>query len=173
MRKAFSLIEVVVAIGIVAFALVSIISLMSLGLQSSKDSTDDTNVALMTQTVISDLRTLGYSNVTSITGASSSSPPNTTLAFFFDASGAPSHDGAGNVIWSGTASTTGTNNVGSAVPVPVYMCTVTNKTPSPSAQPVPFPPNFIWLRLDFSWPFVAPAANQQHKYVYTSLAQYN
>src|SRR5271155_1091560 len=53
----FSLVEVVLAIGIIAFALVSIISLMSLGLQSSKSSTDDTNIALMTQSVISLLRT--------------------------------------------------------------------------------------------------------------------
>jgi len=176
---AFSLVEVVVAIGIVTFALVSIISLISLGLQSSKDSTDDTNIALMTQTVITLLRTNGYVNVTGTAGVLSGT--SSYLTCYFDSSGNPLHSSTGLLITGTSINGAMTSNTSSAISTPVYLCTVTNRSPAAASQPgyvyLPQPTASAilcaWLRLDFSWPYAAPAANQQHKYVYASLAQYN
>ena len=175
---AFSLIEVTVAIGIVAFAVVSIVGLVSLSQQASRNASDETNLALMTQTVITLLRTSGvsgsqsaYVNVTTALPAGSAS----TLTYYFDANGAPVHDTTGNLVSSAN------NNLASAATTPIYVCTVMNKTPVTTAQTnfvdIPQAPanfSFAYFRLDFAWPYsanAAVAANQQHRYAYTSLAQ--
>jgi type II secretory pathway pseudopilin PulG len=54
--SAFTLVEVVLALGITAFALASILVLLSIGVGSSKGSTDDTVLATMANEVINDLR---------------------------------------------------------------------------------------------------------------------
>lgn len=53
---AFSLVEVVLALGIVSFALVALLGLLSVGLKSSKQAGDDTEVAAITWQVVSKLR---------------------------------------------------------------------------------------------------------------------
>src|SRR5258708_4379619 len=182
---AFSLVEVTVAIGIVAFALVAILGLVSLSEQASKNATDETNLALMTQTVITLLRTSGISGSQSAYVSGTATLPAGSanyLTYYFDASGAPVHDssGSGNLI----SGTNGVSNVANAATNPIYVCTVMNKTPviitsgtTPTTNFVDIPQapaNFAYayFRLDFAWPYIAPAANQQHKYAYTSLAQY-
>ncbi len=54
--SAFTLVEVVLALGITAFALASILVLLSIGVGSSKGSTDDTVLTTMANGVINDLR---------------------------------------------------------------------------------------------------------------------
>jgi hypothetical protein len=53
---AFSLTEVVIAMGVAAVAFTSIIALFPLGLNMSKDSYEETQAALLAQTILSDLR---------------------------------------------------------------------------------------------------------------------
>jgi type II secretory pathway pseudopilin PulG len=53
---AFSLTEVVIAMGVAAVAFTSIIALFPLGLSMSKDSYEETQAALLAQTILSDLR---------------------------------------------------------------------------------------------------------------------
>ena len=53
---AFSLTEVVIAMGVAAVAFTSIIALFPLGLNMSKDSYEETQAALIAQTVLSDLK---------------------------------------------------------------------------------------------------------------------
>ena len=53
---AFSLTEVVIAMGVAAVAFTSIIALFPLGLNMSKDSYDETQAALIAQTILSDLK---------------------------------------------------------------------------------------------------------------------
>jgi uncharacterized protein (TIGR02598 family) len=48
---AFSLVEVVLAIGVIAFALLAVVGLIPLGIQSSKDATDDTRATAIAQDV--------------------------------------------------------------------------------------------------------------------------
>jgi len=54
--KAFSLTEVVIALGVAAVAFTSIIALFPLGLNMSKESYEATQAALIAQTIIADLR---------------------------------------------------------------------------------------------------------------------
>ncbi len=176
--------EVVLAIGIVAFAMVSILGLVSLSEQASKGATDQTNLALMTQTVSTLLRTSGtsgfqtpYTAVTSLLSGSGNSVY--YLNYYFDASGAPSRDTLGNLISGSSTLIASGSNVSSAVTKPTYVCTVMNKTPSATGVTnyvsIPQEPSnfaFAYLRLDFAWPYGAPAANQQHKYAYTSVTSY-
>jgi len=53
---AFSLTEVVIAMGVAAVAFTSIIALFPLGLNMSKDSYEETQAALIAQTILSDLK---------------------------------------------------------------------------------------------------------------------
>jgi len=56
LSAAFSLTEVVIAMGVAAVALTSIIALFPLGLNMSKDSYEETQAALIAQTILSDLK---------------------------------------------------------------------------------------------------------------------
>lgn len=55
-RNAFSLIEVVLALGVISFCVIPLLALMSVGLQSSKSSQQDTALATATKYILSDLR---------------------------------------------------------------------------------------------------------------------
>lgn len=79
---AFSLTEVVIALGIVTFTLVAILGLMGVGINASRQSSDDTVLAAMTSYVLGELRG---------SGAMSNS-------FFFDQGGAPLGNGT-NAIY--------------------------------------------------------------------------
>lgn len=68
-RAAFSLVEVALAMGIVAFALVAVFGLLSVGINASHDSDDDTKVALIMQDVATRLRA-ETSNVETVADAS-------------------------------------------------------------------------------------------------------
>jgi uncharacterized protein (TIGR02598 family) len=54
--SAFSLTEVVIAMGVAAVAFTSIIALFPLGLNMSKESYEDTQAALLAQTILADCR---------------------------------------------------------------------------------------------------------------------
>jgi len=60
-RAAFSLTEVVIAMGVAAVAFTSIIALFPLGLNMSKESYEATQAALIAQTIIGDLSDVGSS----------------------------------------------------------------------------------------------------------------
>jgi uncharacterized protein (TIGR02598 family) len=59
-HRAFSLVEVVIALGIAAFALAAVIGLCSVALNTNRESADDTRIALMARAVISDLERQGF-----------------------------------------------------------------------------------------------------------------
>lgn len=48
-RRAFSLIEVTIAVGIVAFVLVAILGLVPVGMQAAREAMDDTRTSLIAQ----------------------------------------------------------------------------------------------------------------------------
>ncbi len=56
----FSLVEVVIAIGIMAFAITAMIGLLSVAMQSDKSSGVDTAIAAMSQQVLGSLRAMPY-----------------------------------------------------------------------------------------------------------------
>jgi len=57
-RDAFSLIEVTIALGVVAFALVAILGLVPVALRSAREATDDTRSSLIAQDVATRARAL-------------------------------------------------------------------------------------------------------------------
>lgn len=75
-ESAFSLTEVVIAIGIISFVLMAIIGLFFMGLQTARESAEDTNLALMTQQINAWSRTQTFTNLTA-----------SNRTFFFDAMG--------------------------------------------------------------------------------------
>lgn len=61
--RGFSLVEIVIALGIVAFALLGIVGLFTAGLRAEKDSYEDTKLADIVATVASSLKSGQYTNL--------------------------------------------------------------------------------------------------------------
>jgi len=60
-ERSFSLVEIVIALGLVSFVLVALIGLMSVGLKAMKDSHHETLVSDMALTALSKLKETDYS----------------------------------------------------------------------------------------------------------------
>jgi len=89
--SAFSLTEVVIAMGVAAVAFTSIIALFPLGLNMSKESYEATQAALIAQTILADLRDMGSKSgsaggkIIQITGTNSLNANNyTTIPMKYD-----------------------------------------------------------------------------------------
>lgn len=82
-RFAFSLVEVVLALGIVSFALVAILGLLTVGLDSSRESIDDTAVSLLGQDSYNRVRT----DVAKLYNQSSSGSTSFTRSYYYDRDG--------------------------------------------------------------------------------------
>jgi uncharacterized protein (TIGR02598 family) len=75
--RGFSLVEVVIALGILSIAVVGIIGLLSISLQSDRASGLDTLFASMSRQVFGNLRTIQYDNLPA------------AVTYYFDQDGAP------------------------------------------------------------------------------------
>src|SRR5947209_16405297 len=65
-RSAFSLVEVVLALGIVSFAIVAILGLIPTGLQTSHSSQDETRAAQIAQSILSTMASQAQTQFNSI-----------------------------------------------------------------------------------------------------------
>lgn len=82
-KSGFSLIEIVLALGIIAFALVGIMGLFPVAMKSAQESQRETRATLIAQQIFSDLRMLTGTNRALVRGPSSDSNaliPNFSLA---------------------------------------------------------------------------------------------
>lgn len=140
--RAFSLVEVVISIGIVGFVILAILGLLSLGLQTSRESSKDTALALATQQVDAWSRSQPFSLLSSIAGSSSNT------VFFFNAEG--------NLVRTESGSPV-TESDGNSL----YSCEV-------SAHESSVSPHFIQLRYRFEWPLSAPAETRKQRVVVAS-----
>ena len=75
--RASSLVEVVLALGIVAFALVAVFGMIPVGVQSSRDAVDLTRTSMVAQDAAMRLPTLAYTD----------GKPDATAAWFYDQNG--------------------------------------------------------------------------------------
>jgi len=84
--SAFSLVEITLALGIVAFALLAIFGLLPVAIDSSRESAKDATFSAITERVVGDLRSRGYDW---LTNASATPAPNTVWPYAFDSDGRP------------------------------------------------------------------------------------
>ncbi|XHR30602.1 MAG: hypothetical protein ACFUZC_08565 [Chthoniobacteraceae bacterium] len=80
-HRAFSLIEVVIAIGIIAFTISSLVGLLALALKSDSSSASDTALSSMSQQIFNRLRTKSFSDLPNGTDAAPS------FSYYFDVDG--------------------------------------------------------------------------------------
>lgn len=84
-QLAFSLIEIVLAIGIISFSLLAMFGLVSVSLQSNRASASDTDLASMSRQVLATLRNLPFSSLPSATNyyfGPDGSPTNSAAALY-------------------------------------------------------------------------------------------
>lgn len=62
-RSGFSLVEVILAVGIVAFAVVGVLTAFPVGIEAARDSRDETTAALIADDVFSRMRSQPYNKV--------------------------------------------------------------------------------------------------------------
>lgn len=148
--RAFSLVEVVLALGIFAFAIIALFGLISASLQSSRESASDLSLGLMTQTVSSVLKMEGFASA----ATNAAYGTNTSDIFFFNSDGELARGAGGKPV-----SAAQTNSF--------FTCAVTRVQPAGLSTT-----NALAFRVVFSWPHNAPRAQRQTRTVLTSLANY-
>jgi uncharacterized protein (TIGR02598 family) len=89
-RRAFSLVEVVIALAVAAFALITVLALLPVGLNSANSAVGDTRSSMIAQDVLVRLRSIPGSSAAD--GISAVNPP---------AAGAPFHSMATNWFYDG------------------------------------------------------------------------
>jgi uncharacterized protein (TIGR02598 family) len=146
-RKAFTLVEIAIALAVVSFALLALLGLISVSLQSSRNASQDTEIALASEYALSTLTTNTYANL-------ATTPPTTN---YFDFQGAP------------------TAQSGAAGPA-AFACVVqtsTNMAPFAwAAANGVSNTNFIAVKLTFTWPGQTNTSGNNAKVIWTSISAY-
>lgn len=154
----FSLVEVVLAIGVFATAIIAIIGLLPIVMTSDKGAITDTALAQMTTTATTILRNQGFAAV-----STNSAYGDTTPDMYFNI------DGNISLNSNGVPNTSPQKDS-------LYSCTVICISPSvttgTSASTVATK-NMVYLQIQFQWPVMAPSGHQSLRIVNTSLANYD
>lgn len=146
---AFSLVEMAIALGIVSFALLALVGLVSTGLQGSRESDEDTKLTLCAETVQGSLQLEGFGKVATNTSyASGNSQP----SFLFDSQGSLQFDASGNLLKTVNADSR-------------YGAVVKRLAPTSQAGS-----HLMMLQIKFVWPLSAPESNRQQRVVVMGLA---
>jgi uncharacterized protein (TIGR02598 family) len=87
----FSLVEVVLALGVIAFAIIAIIGLLSMTLRSGREANEDTLLPLMAGRIVDALRATKFQELTNSTNY----PDGTRI--YFDSQGLPSAEPSAQV----------------------------------------------------------------------------
>lgn len=160
--RGFSLIEVVLALGVATVALVSVVGLLGVAVNTSGSAGHDTLLVAMSNEVLNDLRAAEFDalwkdvprtakSVAAPTGA----PADSTYYF--------SNEGA--LVAAANKADFAT----------LYQCVV-KKTPDPASQlTASSPHNLLKLQLTFTWPVSAnadPAKRPNRQIIYASIARY-
>lgn len=158
--QAFSLAEVVLALGLCSIALLSIVGLLGVSMKSSQDAGDHTALAAMSQQVLTDLAAAPFNALGEAQPRATANPPATLpeiLAdsiYYFNDQGIMVAANADDVV---------------------YQCTV-RKTPDASTRGLDDGPfNRVQLELHFTWPVTAnadPARRPHQQRLHASLVRY-
>src|SRR3989338_4217733 len=123
---AFSMIEISMALAIIGFAMISVLGLLSIGLQATQDASDDHKASLLIQAIIADRQSTSYDQPTPVIN-----PAGTTFGIPALNSAYPSGGYALFFKKSGGAPQNPTSSAGSIVPGYYYEIDVQpNSSPS-------------------------------------------
>jgi uncharacterized protein (TIGR02598 family) len=142
-QRAFTLVEVALALAVVSFALIALLGLVSVSLQSSRDANHDTEIALASEYALSNLTTNSFASLATLGPATN----------FFDFQGAP---------------TTQTSITAPAV----FNCIAqasANMAPFAWANGNP---NLVAVKLTFTWPGQTNTTGNNAKIIWTSISAY-
>jgi uncharacterized protein (TIGR02598 family) len=139
----FSLVEVVMALGIISFVIVGILGLLSVGLSTAKKSTRATNLSAISSQVISSIR----NDTNTYTSAVLTGMVSTPVRFYFNYSGSPQ-----------TTSNSET----------FYLCEVGSETAS-SVLGATTLSGYTVLILTVSSPLAAPEANRDKEVLHATI----
>jgi len=138
----FSLVEVTLAVGIMAFSLLAILGLLSMGMQGSRESGEDTVLALAARQVATWGRAQPFATLAAL------AEEEAQATFFFDEHGLLSRDADGLPVTTAPADAH-------------YLCAVSVWASGVS-------PHLLRLRYRFEWPLAAPAAARQNRVIVAS-----
>jgi len=156
----FSLVEIVLAMGIISFSIIAILGLLSVGLNSSRNALDESLLAAMSRQVVGSLRQQRFVNNDVFTNLAAGT---TATVCFFDANGV-------RLLRDGKD----LDQANALAAKAAYQCTVTGASdterlgPSPAMQIVT--PCLLDVTLTFQWPMEAKKANSYS--LRTSIARY-
>jgi len=160
----FSLVEITLALGIVAFGLLAVFGLLPVAIDSSRESAKDATFAAITERVVSDVRSRGYDWLSNSTATPAKS---TVWPYVLDADGLP----------LSTNAATAATDVRRAFICDVLQGAVTN--PTSLAVSTNAPPGTISgvtrieFQLRFSYPANAALTNRDVRYIPMIVAQYD
>ena len=160
--RGFSLVEIVLAIGVIGSALVAVLGLLSVGLSSSRSSQDESLIAAMSRQVVGSLRQQQFANNPLFSNVQNTEATIQTAYF----------DGNGTRLFAAN----GINDIVPTDPLmqnAIYQCTVMAQDVTASLNsPVPSatPHCFLDIKLVFIWPVGATKTNTLS--LRTSLAKY-
>jgi uncharacterized protein (TIGR02598 family) len=163
-NRGFSLVEVVLALGVASIALVTIIGLLGVAVNTSGSAGHDTLLVAMTNEVLNDLRAAEFDGLWKALPRAEKKPtPAATSVAWADSTYYFSNEGA--LVDAAKAADFAT----------MYQCVV-KKTPDPTSQLTPTSPyNLVKLQLTFTWPVSAnsdPAKRPNRQTIYASIARY-
>lgn len=145
----FTLVEVAIALGVFAFAIIALVGLLSAGLQTEKAAHRDTAMGNIVSYVLADLRGSKYA---AVTGETLASPKSSFSRWYeFDADGAFLLS-----VTSGSAPEPLTNAM--------YLCTVEGQQVSS--------PKRMQVTATIEFPLQAASANREKQIFATSLTPY-
>jgi len=155
-NRGFSLIEIVIAMGIIAFALVAIVGMFPVAMKASRDSRDETHAAMISQLILGQLRSQVSTNPTFATGSDPTVASNNLVVNLKP----PSvirywalYDDTGQPI---RQATTAQFDGSSAVPAPFNQrCAYQARLTVESEKPIP---GISQIKVDVVYPGTAPAA---------------
>jgi uncharacterized protein (TIGR02598 family) len=148
-------VEIAIALGVVAFALVAIVGLLSATLKTGKSALDDMLVSEMTSDLVNTLRKQSFTNITS----------NATNVFF-DIGGKRVNpvDPTTGVISNLTAATAISQGA-------VYLCSPTVQSDT-NMEGTNSYPNLWRVTLAFQWPVTTSGTSPNQKNIHAEIARY-
>jgi len=160
--RAFSLVEVVLALGVIAFALVGIMGLFPVAMRSAQESQRETRATLIAQQIFSDLRAFTGTNRLIVRGPSAADASslitnfslagNTNFFLSYDANGIGRTDQISTGAFSGS------------IPDAAFLANVVVDTNTGI-------PNLSRIQATVEAPAAAPSANRS-KYTFVTLMNY-